>query len=148
MINHYNSLVSNGFLSKASKQIEKAASTVLGPIGIMKDFDDIKAEWMWHFDRKEKQLDFNYLCEELSLFAHVADNRDQLDEEHDVMVLNAFDIVIYVSPNKKSIQKSLDLDFIEHGSLPYYITKRKVNGEFLWFALTWTVFPFQPFSEN
>jgi hypothetical protein len=146
--NHYNTLVSNGFLSKAGEQIEKAASTIHGPIGIVENFDDIKAEWMWHFDRNEKKLDFDYLREELCLYKHVADHLNELDKDHDVMVLNALDIIIYVSPNKKSIQKSLDLDLIEHGSIPYYITKRKVEGVFLWFALTWTVFPFQPFNEN
>jgi len=142
--NHYNALVQNGFLSNAKKQIKKAAAVLYPPI----DLTQIKGEWMWHFDRNEKKLDFDYLCRELDLFNHVKENLDDLDEEHDVMVLNAFDIIIYASPHKKSIQKSLDLDFIEHGSLPYYITKRKVNGQYLWFCLTWTVFPFQPFHEN
>ena len=146
MDNYYNALVSSGFLSKAKRQINKAAAIIYPPT--LPSISEIKGEWMWHFDRNEKKLDFDYLCDELELFSHVIDNLDQLDEEHDVMVLNAFDILIYASPNKKSIKKSVLLDFKEQGMIPYYITKRKVNGQFLRFCFTWTVFPFEPISEN
>jgi len=148
VIGYYDELVGSGFLSKAKHQITKAAATLDPNAWESPSVENAKGEWMWHFDRNEKKLDFDYLCEELCLFAHINDHLDDLDREHDVMVLNAFDILIYVSPNKKSIKKSVDFDFKEHGMLPYYITKRKVNGTFLWFCLSWTVFPFQPINEN
>ncbi len=149
MNSYYDALVDNGFLSKAKHQITKAAATLdLNAFGESPSIENAKGEWMWHFSRSEKKLDFDYLCEELSLFEHITDHLDELDKEHDIMVLNAFDILIYVSPHKKSIEKSINLDFKEQGMLPYYVTKRKVNGQFLWFCLSWTVFPFRPISEN
>lgn len=149
MNNYYDTLVDNGFLSKAKHQLSKAAAVLTS------DFSDLdfgtaatNGEWMWHFNRNEKKIDFDCLCEDLEVFDRVMDTWESLDETHDVIVLTAFDIIIYVSPNKKSIQRSIELDFKEQGLIPYYTTKRKVDGKFLWFCLTWTIFPFEPPNEN
>tara|TARA_R110000764_G_scaffold16992_1_gene46923 strand:- start:67 stop:516 length:450 start_codon:yes stop_codon:yes gene_type:complete len=149
MNNYYDTLVDSGFLSKAKRQLSKAAAVIYPPEFVQASgFDELRGECVWHFDRNEKKMDFDHICRELDVFDRVTENWDFLDEQHDVIVLNAFDILIYASPNKKSIQKSIDLDFIEQGVLPYYIAKRKVNGKFLWFCMTWSMFPFQPLNEN
>ena len=137
MKNHYTALVQSGFLSKARKQLTQANSL------LKDDFDmDMDEEFVWYFDQKDKALDFDDLYNALDIPAFIEEAYEEGVEDTDVIFMNSPDFVILCGAKKNIIHTTALDQYEEEGIMPYYYTKRKVNGRIIWFCLAWLIIPF------
>jgi hypothetical protein len=138
MKNHYTALVQNGFLSKAKKQLKQACAVLFNDDPFM----NMDEDFVWYFDQKEKALDFNELYDTLEVATFVQETYEEGAEDDDVIFMNSSDFIILCGAKKKIVHNVALEQYEQEGAIPYYFTKRKVNGKIVWFCLIWLTLPF------
>lgn len=141
---HYNILVEVGFLRDAASQLLAAQSN------LQQDFDiSDKHNIDWYFDSKNKRMDFDYYYNELGLDEFAAKHMELvIKNDTDVLIINTPEGYVYCGYRKRDVINLAMVNYNEEGLLPYYTTKRKVDGRIVWFCLTWTIIPFNPPNYN
>ena len=137
MKNHYTALVQSGFLSRAKKQLTQANSLLKGDYSV-----DMDEEFVWYFDQKEKALDFDELYNTLNISEFVEDAYEEGLEDTDVIFINSPGFLILCGAKKNTVYTTALDQYEQEGIMPYYFTKRKVNGRIIWFCLAWLIIPF------
>lgn len=137
MKNHYIALVNSGFLSNAHKQLKEARMFLKGA----SDYYH-KDEFMWYFDRKNKKADFSQLYDELEVAGYVSDAYEAGAHPTDIIILNSPDFLILCGQKKKVVMEAAREHYVYEGIMPYYTTKRKINGKIYWFSFSWLTVPF------
>ena len=149
---NFKALVNNGFLSKAHTQLNDAQAAIsTNGYPFEPSFEGAPIdEFIWYFDRKEKRFDFDALYNEVNIPSFVLDAYDQGfgAEDDDIIIMNSPDFVIYCSTKKSAVADAALADYNENGVLPYYYTKRKIEGKVFWFCLSWLIIPFFPPMYN
>lgn len=141
MLNNFSTLVNIGFLSNAKEQL-KVAQYTLEDIYMGDEFDD----FCWNFNDEAKRLDFDYYYNELAVKEFICN--EILSARHskgDTLIISIPEGYIYCSYSKKTIKELATDNYNIAGLIPYYITKRKINGRMMWLCL---VFPFNPPNYN
>jgi len=137
MKNHYKALVDSGFLLNAHKQLKEAGLILKGSDGPF--FED---KFMWYFDLKNKKADFSQLYNDLEVAEYITEAYNSGAEDTDVIILNAPDFVILCGQRKKIVMEATHDQYDFEGIIPYYITKRKIDGKIYWFSFSWLTVPF------
>jgi hypothetical protein len=144
MKDHYLALVNSGFMSKANKQLNTAIEQ------LTKESDHTD-EAMWHFNRREKKLDFEAMCDYIDLpeFLHDKEGADfDSLEEDDVIIMHTSDFIIFCSRKRKAVEDAMRDEYYTNGTIPYYTTKRTINNTVVWFCFSWLFMPFNPGNDN
>ena len=147
MKNHFKALVKNGFLAKANTQLNDAQAMIKDPFESSFEYEE---DFMWYFDREEKKLDFDTLYDELDIPSFVYEAYDQGygAEDDDVIIMNSFDFTLYCSTKKAVTRQAAYADYNENGVMPYFFTKRVIDGKVFWFCLSWLMIPFTAPNYN
>tara|TARA_R110000868_G_scaffold35758_2_gene127760 strand:- start:1280 stop:1714 length:435 start_codon:yes stop_codon:yes gene_type:complete len=144
MKDHYLALVNSGFLSKANKQL----STAVKQLAMENDQHD---EAMWYFNREEKKLDFDSMCDYMDIREALCNSPgtdfDSL-EYSDVVIMHTSDFIIFCSRKKRAVEDAMRDEYYENGTIPYYTTKRTINNTVVWFCFSWLHMPFNPGNDN
>ena len=142
MTNHYKALVGVGFLSNVERQLEAAQDAIMSTHPL----DD---HFHWDFDVSTKKMYFDMCFSDLYISEFVANYfKSTPIEKDDVLVINTSVEYIYCSYSKKAIRDISLINYNETGLMPYYTTKRKVQGKFIWFCLAQPAMLFIPPNYN
>ena len=144
MKDHYLALVNSGFMSKASKQLNTAVKHLTKE-------NDHTNKAMWYFDHKEKKFDFDSMCDYIDI-PNFLQSKEGADfdslEDDDVIIMHTSDFIIFCSRKKRAVVDAMKDEYYTNGTIPYYTTRRTVNGTVIWFSFSWLFIPFNPGNDN
>ncbi len=143
MKDHYTALVHSGFLSKASQELDVARTYLKGTEALQLSHD-----FMWYFDKKQKKAVFNDLYEDLDVAGYVTEAFNAGAKPEDVIVLSSPDFLILCAQKKSIVTEAATEHYSFEGIIPYYTTKRTINGKVHWFTFSWLTIPFTPPNFN
>ena len=149
MTNNYNKLLASGFLANAKRELRIAQTTL--QLSLQQEYDDYDEyeDCYWSFESNRKKADFDLYFYESGISEFVASKISLfLKKKDNAIILSTPDGYIYCGCTKKAVKEMSNFNFQTFGLMPYYITKRKIQGRMMWFCLTWTILPFNLLNYN
>ena len=138
--NNYSKLLASGFLANAKQELRLAQTTLLSPLE--DEYDDYE-DFYWSFDLAARKTEFDFYFDELGVGKFVANRIDFFLKKKDAATaLYTPDGYIYCGYSKKAVKEMANNNYQTLGLMPYYTTKRKIQGRMMWFCIAWNALLF------
>jgi hypothetical protein len=143
IINNYSKLLASGFLANAKQELRLAQTTLQSSLEDEYDEYGEYEDFYWSFTLATKKTEFDLYFNELGVGKFVASRIDLFLKKKDAAIaLYTPDGFIYCGYSKKAVKEMANHNYQTFGLMPYYTTKRKIQGRMMWFCIAWNALSF------